>query len=85
MKTTFGWLNGGNGTNSSGFSGLPGDRRGESGSSGQIGEFAYWWSSTNIGDRSLGRYLKSDFEWLFPYEALNQNGFSVRCIQDSEE
>lgn len=83
MKSTNGWENDGNGTNESGFSGLSGGNRNSSVAFGDIGEYGYWWSSTEF---------KSNFAWyrsLF-YDDGNVyrsgdyklDGFSVRCLRD---
>ena len=49
MKSTSGWVENGNGTNSSGFSGLPGGYRYYDGTFDDIGDYGYWWSSTEDG------------------------------------
>jgi len=46
MKSTSGWIDGGNGTNESGFSALPGGYRNSSGSFYFLGETGIFWSST---------------------------------------
>ena len=86
MKTTFGWLDNGNGTNSSGFSGLPGGRRLATGYFNYAGNFGYWWSSSldNSND-AWYRSLNSSLEQSVNRGNTPPNqGFSIRCIQDSE-
>jgi uncharacterized protein (TIGR02145 family) len=88
MKTTYGWYEGGNGTNSSGFSGLPGGYRRNGGSFESTGNFGFWWSSSPSG--SLGayaryRFLEHDAPGLYDSATYVDNGYSIRCIQDSEE
>ena len=84
MKTTFGWDGNGNGTNSSGFSGLPGGYRANNGDFTEAGSNGYWWSSSPIASDAWGRYLLSANESIYRYQNELQDGFSVRCIQDSE-
>ena len=86
MKTTYGWTNGGNGTNSSGFSGLPGGARNSQGLFTNAGNRGYWWSSsTTLDPYGLRRDLRSNSEGVGDFGASHEVGFSVRCIQDSEE
>jgi uncharacterized protein (TIGR02145 family) len=74
----------GNGSNVSGFSGLPGGNRSSYyGTFGYIGNYGYWWSSTeyNTGSawaRHLG-YLNGD---AYRYIDVKTVGFSVRCLRD---
>jgi uncharacterized protein (TIGR02145 family) len=83
MKSTSGWIQGGNGTNSCGFSGLPGGSRYGNGTYGDVGDYGYWWSftETNTGLawlRSLG-YVNGGVDRA----SVNKgNGFSVRCLRD---
>ena len=85
MKTTEGWLNGGNGTNSSGFSGLPaGLRQNEFGYSFGEGEFGFWWTSTADVSNAWSNYLSWGGDNVIRYNYDQRYGFSVRCIQDSE-
>ena len=86
MKTDYGWNNGGNGTNSSGFSGLPGGYRDYgSGYFNSAGNYGSWWSSSSYGSIAWTRYLDDDSEDVYPHFNYQRFGFSVRCIQDSEE
>ena len=86
MKATYGWDVEGNGTNSSGFSALPGAQRCESGSFNYAGSYGRWWSSSPVASeaawfRGMG-YLEEHVT------RANQNrsrGFSVRCIQTTDE
>jgi uncharacterized protein (TIGR02145 family) len=86
MKTTYGWVHGGNGTNSGGFSGLPGGFRNQGfGTFDAAGEKGYWWSSTPASSSNMYRFR---MEHQFDYPAIsfvpNENGFSVRCVHDTE-
>ena len=88
MKSCYGWyddLGGNNGTNSSGFSGLPGGMRGTY-SHLFGGHSAYWWSSSAQQTSSAWYRVVSSFnEDVFRNIGSRRKGFSVRCIQDSEE
>jgi uncharacterized protein (TIGR02145 family) len=85
MKTDYGWYYDGNGTNSSGFSGLPGGRRNSIGSFGNADIYGYWWSSSPYGSKAWYRGLYHYQEFVERDDATPDIGFSVRCIQDSEE
>jgi uncharacterized protein (TIGR02145 family) len=65
------------GTNSSGFSGLPGGLRFGHGTFGSIGNYGYWWSSTE--DRRLLGY---NHGFVFRNYDYKGNGYSVRCLKD---
>ena len=89
MKSNYGWYNDGNGTNSSGFSGLPGGGCGVTGSSGNAtffnaGYTGYWWSSSPDGSYAWFRYLLPDVERVVRFNSNRRDGFSVRCIKDTE-
>ncbi len=79
------WLSPNTGTtNESGFTALPGGTRTFYGSFGYIGDRAYWWSSTehNTGN-ALGRFMNYYFvSELLKSDSSEDNGFSVRCLQD---
>ena len=83
MKSTSGWNNNGNGTNSSGFSGLPGGNRTYDGTFGTIGNYGYWWSSTEyVTTNAWCRGLDDDYGFVGRDEYIKENGFSVRCLRD---
>jgi uncharacterized protein (TIGR02145 family) len=70
-------------TNKTGFTGLPGGHRLSTGSFFHIGNYANWWSSTqvdttNAWNRTL-TYLNGNVARSYHYL---QNGFSVRCLKD---
>jgi hypothetical protein len=72
------------GTNSSGFSGLPGGGRDNDGTFGDIGNFGFWWSSTEDDNyyawqRRLGYYYGNNSIRKYQLKGL---GLSVRCIKD---
>jgi len=69
--------------NTSGFAGLPGGCRGSGGTFGSIGNYGYWWSSTEYSARYVWyRYLHYDGFNVGRSNASKQYGFSVRCLRD---
>ncbi len=83
LKSTSGWISGGNGTNVFGFTALSGGYRNSIGNFYYIGEYAFFWTSTEYN---------SDFAWYRDlcynndeaYRAYSTigNGFPVRCLQN---
>ena len=70
-------------TNSSGFSGAPGGIRGSNGGYGVIGDYGYWWSSSEHETSSAwNRGLSHDTGPAYRNDNLKQSGFSVRCLRD---
>lgn len=84
MKSTSGWNENGNGTNRSGFVGLSGGyRSGVKGTFYFVGNYGYWWSSTEyLTTVARYRYLSYKGGDITRYIADKQNGFSVRCLRD---
>jgi uncharacterized protein (TIGR02145 family) len=71
-------------TNSSGFSALPGGVRGISGGSfSRLGNYGYWWSSTELdGSYAWYRYLYYNNASVGRDRNHKSYGFSVRCLRD---
>lgn len=70
-------------TNESGFSGLPGGYRYFNGSYNSIGDYGYWWSSTEYSTTDAwARNLDYSNSNSNQYNLIEQNGFSVRCLRD---
>ena len=85
LKSTSGWLDGGNGTDEVGFSALPGSSRDYDGSFSPLGYDGYWWTSTvAVSGTVWTRDLSSHDDQIDrgDYFDLN-NGFSVRCVRDN--
>ena len=84
MKSTTGWTAPNTGaTNSSGFTGLPGGNRDFNGPFFNIGDFGFWWSSTEYNTTIASvRYLFYNYAYASSNYANKTNGFSVRIIQD---
>ncbi|MFY7939168.1 MAG: fibrobacter succinogenes major paralogous domain-containing protein [Flavobacterium sp.] len=77
--------NSGNGTNTSGFSGLPGGLRNLPGTFDYVGEYGFWWSSTEYSTYAArGRFLFLLYDdGNVGRDELNKElGFSVRCLRD---
>ena len=83
MKSTSGWKNNGNGTNSSGFSGLPGGYRNSNGTFYDIGNYGYWWSSSE-GSTYYAWYCYLYYYYgnVNRYFSNKDLGLSVRCLRD---
>jgi uncharacterized protein (TIGR02145 family) len=72
--------------NRTGFSALPGGGRFINyGTFINVGGCGYWWSSTE-GDTSYAwyRYMNYDGSSVYRGDGSGQNGFSVRCVRDSQ-
>jgi len=84
MKGISGWNNNGNGTNECGFNGLPGGYRYSSdGTFNNIGDYGYWWSSTeNLSNNAWYRVANCFDGYIGRYPGNKRTGFSVRCIKD---
>jgi uncharacterized protein (TIGR02145 family) len=88
MKSTNGWNENGNGTNSSGFSALPGGGRSyHNGAFHNVGNYGYWWSSSEYGnynDRDAWDRTVLFNDGYVARAFINKgNGLSVRCLKDS--
>ena len=69
--------------NSSGFAGLPGGFRNLSGTFSVVGNYGYWWSSTEVNAASAWyRSLTYSNGSFNRYPNNKQYGFSVRCLRD---
>jgi uncharacterized protein (TIGR02145 family) len=86
MKTTTGWNAPNTGANnSSGFTGLPGDYRSFNGTYEAVCYCGAWWSSSGFdSNHAWFRILNYDNSALDRTFNRRQNGFSVRCVKDSE-
>ena len=83
MKSTSGWANNGNGSNSSGFSGLPGGYRYYDGVFFSVGEYGFWWSSTeDYSGWTWHRHLDCSRFVSRSRADYNAKGLSVRCLRD---
>jgi uncharacterized protein (TIGR02145 family) len=70
-------------TNESGFSGLPGGNRSYYGAFFNIGNYGYWWSSTEYDTGSAWhRTLGYSSGNAYSSNYSKTDGFSVRCLRD---
>ncbi|MDR2593342.1 MAG: hypothetical protein LBC87_01040 [Fibromonadaceae bacterium] len=92
LKAKSGWNGNGNGTDDYGFAALPGGQINRYAEFAKIGEGGYWWSTTQF---TFGGYAaQSAQHWAMannssdfitsPHYAKTE-GYSVRCIKDTEE
>ena len=81
LKSTSGWYNNGNGTDDYGFSALPGGIGSSDGYFGSVGDYGYWWSTSEDSDYAYlrGMYYDGDSADGYGYKSAL---FSVRCIKD---
>ena len=83
MKTSHRWEENGNGTDDVGFLGLLGGSREFQGTFDDIGEYGYWWSSTEYDtDSACYRYLYSNNGNVYMSYNYKEKGFSVRLLRD---
>ena len=65
------------------FTGLPGGARYGGGDYGDVGDYGYWWSSTEYDtDDAWNRDLYYDSGPALSYDDDKKAGFSVRCLRD---
>ena len=70
-------------TNESGFAGLPGGLRNYDGAFYNVGNFGYWWSSTeSLTTSAWLRYLDYNNGFIYRNFDNKKIGFSVRCLRD---
>ena len=70
-------------TNSSGFNGLPGGGRSSDGTFNVIGNYGYWWSSSEVNTANAWyRDLYYNHSIATRYYYNKSFGFSVRCLRD---
>jgi uncharacterized protein (TIGR02145 family) len=81
-KSTAGWFDNKNGSNSSGFNGRPSGTRSKSGDFMNLTFYGYYWSYTEVGNRSWNTYLSYNSELMTRDNREWENGFSVRCLKD---
>jgi uncharacterized protein (TIGR02145 family) len=87
LKATSDWnyYNGesGNGIDEFGFSALPGGYGASGGDFGGVGDYGFWWSSTE-GDasRAYRRGMGYNHAYVFRGDAVKSYYLSVRCVKD---
>ena len=70
-------------TNTSLFTGLPGGGRNDNGSYDDIGDYGFWWSSSEFNTYAAwNRYLDTNNGNANSYNSDKRIGLSVRCLRD---
>ena len=87
MKSTSGWNDydgeSGNGTNTIGFSALPGGYRYGNEPFDLMGDYGYWWSSTEYSaSNAYYRYMHGSSNNVIRDNYGKTDGISVRCVRD---
>jgi len=87
LKATWGWSTiygkSGNGTDDHNFSALPGGYGSSNGGFSNIGEYGYWWSSTeHNANTASNRYIYGLGNEVFYGDDAKNLLYSVRCIKD---
>ena len=83
LKSTSGWESNGNGSDAFGFSALPAGYRYSNGDYDDEGDYAYFWSSTELSSGSAyTMYLLYYGDSAYLSNRSKDYGFSVRCIKD---
>jgi uncharacterized protein (TIGR02145 family) len=83
MKSVIDWNENGNGKDQAGFLGLPGGKRSYNCRFLGIGNYSYWWSSTENGVNDAWNYSLSYKNSIATREYFfKENGFSVRCLRN---
>jgi uncharacterized protein (TIGR02145 family) len=70
-------------TNSSGFTGLPSGYRNINVSFGNIGDDCHLWSSSEVNNSPLTRFLSRNVGNFFTNNSDYKSGFSVRCLKNT--
>jgi uncharacterized protein (TIGR02145 family) len=84
LKSIDGWSDDNNGTDDYGFNALPAGMRYLTGAFDYIGDFAYFWSSTDLNDRyARFRMLFGDSTGIYRNATFKEFGLSVRCVKNS--
>lgn len=83
LKSTSGWNYNGNGIDSYGFSALPCGVRAGDGFFYFLGDWEYWWSSSEYSATTAWyRHLDGGFNFSCRYFYDLEDGFNVRCLRD---
>ena len=70
-------------TNESGFTGLPGGYRNNNGTFSNVGNYGFWWSSSqDVNTNAVYRNLSYDYDSASKSNNDLKLGFSVRCLRD---
>ncbi len=70
-------------SNTSGWAGIAGGNRHGNGSFKDVGDFGYWWSSTeSTTTYAWYRYLYYNLGTIYRFNYDKRDGFSIRCLRD---
>ncbi|WP_295037421.1 fibrobacter succinogenes major paralogous domain-containing protein [uncultured Fibrobacter sp.] len=84
LKSASGWEAAGEATDAYGFSALPAGARDNKGAFSSPGLYAYFWSATEFRDYAYNMFLYSNDEFAYLEYNYKYDGFSVRCVKDSD-
>ncbi len=83
LKASSGWNQNGNGTDAAGFSALPGGNGYSDGNFSYVGNYGYWWASSEYdSSNAYIRRMNYDGELVYYNGSGKSYLFSVRCVQD---
>lgn len=84
LKATTNWVSSGTGTDDYNFTALPGGRRTYTGSFIELGEFAYFWSATQVNSTNTYSWgLEATSDKFLRNNLTNKSaGHYVRCMRD---
>ena len=83
LKSIQGWSYNGNGADKYGFAGLPAGRRNKLASYEDVGDYAFYWTSSDfIFDEAYSRVLINFLPGVIRSQSHWDYGFSVRCLRD---
>jgi uncharacterized protein (TIGR02145 family) len=84
LKASGGWNSDGSGTDVFDFRALPGGYRLDEGTFNDIGNYGFWWSSTeDTTDIAQLLYLSYKYSWAGRNKDDKGSGFSIRCLKDN--
>lgn len=86
LKSTNGWIKGGNGSNESGFNAKPGGFRSDDGKFVSTDRYATFWSSSPYNQKTAWyRLLGFHRDRIGRVKELKTYSYSVRCLKDTTE
>jgi len=83
LKSDSGWVGNGNGVDQFQFTAIPAGYRDVSGRYSGLGEYAYWWSSSQYDSQNAKRYYMGYWnDQVFSDVRDKENGYSLRCVKN---
>jgi uncharacterized protein (TIGR02145 family) len=83
LKSTYGWVSGGNGADEFGFSALPSGGRELDGTFDIVGEGGVWWTAKEDGVGGAYYRIMNNENRVDEFANDKRGGSSVRCLQDN--